>query len=164
MLQLRCNAAKQINTCFLINKRCRGKRSSPAWLLGIKEQSKTTGGEVSKVLYMCIYIHLYPFIINLNFRIYSKVPKKNMEESYAESSVCVYAYVCAQLCSTLCDLWTVTFQAHLSLGFSQQEYWSGLPFPRDLHYPGVEPTSPASPALAGRFFTIGPPGKPTEVC
>ena len=87
-----------------------------------------------------------------------------MEENYAESSVCVYAHVCAQSCSTLCDLWTLAFQAPLSLGFSQQEYWSGLPFPRDLHDPGIEPTSPASPALAGRFFTIGPPGKPTEVC
>ena len=47
----------------------------------------------------------------------------------------------------------------LSMGFSRQEYWSGLPFPspRDLPNPGIKP---ASPALAGRFFTIEPLGKP----
>ena len=82
-----------------------------------------------------------------------------------QKALCVCMHTCVlshvQLFVTL---WTVAFQAPLSLGFSQQEYWSGLPFPRDLHDPGVEPTSPASPALAGRFFTIGPPGKPTEVC
>ena len=40
------------------------------------------------------------------------------------------------------------------MGFSRQEYWSGLPFPPpgDLPDPGIEPMSPASPALAGRFF------------
>ena len=41
------------------------------------------------------------------------------------------------------------------MGFSRQEYWSGLPFPPpgDLPDPGIEPTSLMSPALAGRFFT-----------
>ena len=46
--------------------------------------------------------------------------------------------------------------------FSRQEYWSGLPFPPpgDLPYPGIKPTSLVSLALAGRFFTTVPPGKP----
>ena len=54
---------------------------------------------------------------------------------------------------------TVARQAPLSMGFSRQEYWSGLPFPSpgDLSDPGIEP---ASPALAGGFFTTEPPGKP----
>ena len=45
--------------------------------------------------------------------------------------------------------WTVAHQAPLSLGFSWQEYWSGLPFPppEDFPDPGIEPMSPASPAL-----------------
>ena len=45
------------------------------------------------------------------------------------------------------------------MGFSRQEYWSGLPFPspEDLPNPGIEPTSPA---LAAGFFTTEPPGKP----
>ena len=58
--------------------------------------------------------------------------------------------------------WTVAHQALLSIGFSQQGYWSGLPFspPGGLPNPGIKPTSPA---LAGRFFTIEPPGKPTFI-
>ena len=52
-------------------------------------------------------------------------------------------------------LWTVALQAPLSMGFSRQEYWSGLPCPPpgDLPGPGIEPTSLTSPALTGRFFT-----------
>ena len=48
------------------------------------------------------------------------------------------------------------------MGFFQQAYWSGLQFPPpgDLPNPGMEP---ASPALAGGFFTAEPPGKPTKV-
>ena len=55
--------------------------------------------------------------------------------------------------------WTV---ASLSMEFSRQEYWSGLPFPfpGDLPDPGIEPESPASPASAGEFFTTEPPEKP----
>ena len=58
--------------------------------------------------------------------------------------------------------WTVAHQAPLSLGFSRQEYWSGLQFlsPRDLPDPGIKPMSLASLALAGSFFTTEPPGKP----
>ena len=58
--------------------------------------------------------------------------------------------------------WTVAYQAALSMGFSRQEYCSELPFPtsEDLPNPGIKPTSLVSPALAGGFFTIVPPGKP----
>ena len=53
-------------------------------------------------------------------------------------------------CPTLCDPWTVAYQAPPSMGFSRQEYWSGLPFPSpgDFPYPGIEPGSPASLADA----------------
>ena len=53
-------------------------------------------------------------------------------------------------------LWTVARQAPLSVGFSRQEYWSGLPCPPpgDLPNPGIKPTSPTPPALAsGRLTT-----------
>ena len=57
--------------------------------------------------------------------------------------------------------WTVTRQASLSMEFFKQEYWSGFPCPSgDLPDPGIEPVSLMSPALAGRFFVIEPPGKP----
>ena len=55
-------------------------------------------------------------------------------------------------------LWTVACQAPLSMGFSRQEYWSGLPCPPqgDLTDSGIEPESLKSPALAGGFFTTSP--------
>ena len=54
---------------------------------------------------------------------------------------------------------TVAYQALLSMGFSRQEYWSGLPFPSpgDLPDPGIEPRSPEFQADA---LTSEPPGKP----
>ena len=54
--------------------------------------------------------------------------------------------------------WTIAPQAPLSVNFSRQEYWRGLPFssPGDLPDPGIEPESPA---LAGGFLTTEPPGK-----
>ena len=61
-------------------------------------------------------------------------------------------FSCVQLCASL---WTETHQAPLSMGFSRQEYWSGLPFvsPGDLPDPGIKPVSLMSPASACRFFT-----------
>ena len=55
-------------------------------------------------------------------------------------------------------------QAPLSMEFSRQEYWSGLslPTPGDFADPGIKPTPPTPPALAGRFFTTAPPGKPSH--
>ena len=55
--------------------------------------------------------------------------------------------------------WTVAHQDPLSVGFSVQEHWSGLPFPfpGDLPDPGIKPTSPT---LAGGFFTTELPGEP----
>ena len=52
-------------------------------------------------------------------------------------------------------LWIVVHQTPLSVGFSQQEYWSGLPCPPpgDLLKPGIEPKSLMSPVLAAGFFT-----------
>ena len=51
----------------------------------------------------------------------------------------------AKSCPTLATMWTVACQAPLSMGFSRQEYWSGLPFPSpgDLPKPGIKPGSPA---------------------
>ena len=56
--------------------------------------------------------------------------------------------------------WTVAHQAPLSMGFSRQGFWSGLPFPPPGEDPGIKPTSPVSPALAGGFFATEPPEKP----
>ena len=50
--------------------------------------------------------------------------------------------------------WTVACQTPLSLGFSRQVYWSGLPFPPPVNLPdpGIKRVSPAVPALAGELF------------
>ena len=57
--------------------------------------------------------------------------------------------------------WTVAYQASPSMGFSRQEYWSGLPFPSpgDPPDPGIEP---GSPILEADTLTSEPPGKPTN--
>ena len=72
------------------------------------------------------------------------------------------ACVVAQLCQLFAILWTVTHQAPLSMGFSRQEYWSGLPFPSkpDLPDPGFEPVSPVSPAFQADSLPAKPSGKP----
>ena len=93
--------------------------------------------------------------------------------------VCVRAHVCvrARVCvrtqarmSTRALLlshvqifaapWTVAYQAPLSVGFSRQEYWSGLPFPTPGNLPnkGIECSSLALPSLAGGFFATEPSG------
>ena len=69
---------------------------------------------------------------------------------------CLLYYACVLIRFSHVQLfatpWTVARQAPLYMGFSRQEYWSGLPFPSpvDLPNPGIEPGSPT----AGRFFTI----------
>ena len=86
----------------------------------------------------------------------------------------MYIFICACCvlsCSVMADgrlfatLWAVVHQTPLSMGFSSQQYWSRLPFPPPGHLPdpGIEPASPWSPALTGRFFTTEQPGKP-QVC
>ena len=57
----------------------------------------------------------------------------------------------------LCETMDYNCQAPLSMGFSRQDYWSGLPLhaPGDLPDPGIEPASLVFPALAGGFFTTG---------
>ena len=76
------------------------------------------------------------------------------------------AYVCVQLlqsCLTLCRLLrTVACYAPLSMGFSRQEYWSGLPCPPsgDLLNPGFKPATHASPALQADSLLLSHQGSP----
>ena len=71
----------------------------------------------------------------------------------AQSLSCVWLFV---------TLWTIAPHAPLSMEFSNQEYWCGLPSlsPGNLPDPGIKPGSPVSPALAGRFFTTAQPWMP----
>ena len=73
--------------------------------------------------------------------------------------------MCAQLLHRVqyfATPWTIAHQTPLSMGFSRQECWSGLPCPppKDIPDPGMEPTSPVAPALQEDSLPLVPPGKP----
>ena len=78
--------------------------------------------------------------------------------------MCVCMCVCVSLSHVqlFATPWMIACQAPLSMEFSWQKFWTGFPFPPlgDLPNPGTEPMSPVSPALAGKFFTFAPSGKP----
>ena len=86
--------------------------------------------------------------------------------SYIKSLICFWlqnkAHVCCAKCFShiwlFATLWPAAHQAPPSMGFSRQEYWSGLTCPplRDCPHPEIEPASIMSPALAGGFFTTCP--------
>ena len=79
------------------------------------------------------------------------------------SHVCVLHAKSLQSYPALCDHMDCSLQISLSMGFSMQGYWSGLPFPspEDLPNPGIQPTSLTTPAFTGGFFLpLAPPGKP----
>ena len=90
----------------------------------------------------------------------------------SKGSVCVCVCVCARarVCAKLLHIqlfatpWTVAHQSPLSMGFSRQEYWSGLPFPApgNLPNPGIEPASVASPALQADSLPLSHWGSPTS--
>ena len=84
-------------------------------------------------------------------------------ERACEKGVRAKSLSCAQLFATP---WTVAHQAPLSVGFSRQEDWNGLPCPPpgDLPDPGIEPASLTHPALAGRFLTISATWEAVKGC
>ena len=78
----------------------------------------------------------------MNFTLIAELLAAHIGIKYLDS---IYNDLVIKLCPTLRTPWTVIFQAPLSMGFSRQEYWSGVPFPspRDLPDPGKETGSPA---------------------
>ena len=81
-----------------------------------------------------------------------KKTKSNFKKKVSSKvwrSFCIDQRTCAELLQSYLTLGDPPRQAPLSMGFSRQEYWSGLPFPSpgDLPDPGIEPRSPAAPAL-----------------
>ena len=82
-------------------------------------------------------------------------PHKPRTGCFPGTCVCLCVLSLSSRVQLFVTPWTVAHQAPLSMGFSRQEYWSGLPSPppKDLPDPEVELVSLMSPALAGRFFT-----------
>ena len=116
------------------------------------------------------FLHFTPsgfiFLFWWSISSFSMIPKilervwKNLYKSlFLINILCVGTQLLSPV-QLFLTLWTVAHQPPVSMGFSRQEYWSGLPCPPpgDVPYPGVEPVSPTSPAVAGGFFTTEPSG------
>ena len=94
-----------------------------------------------------------------------KLEKQSLLSRQISGCVCVCVCTCAclvtQLCLTLCDPWTIAHLAPLSMEFSREGYWRGLPRPPpgNCPDPGIKPMPLASPALEGRFFATEPNDK-----
>ena len=111
---------------------------------------------------------LRPSALEVRLSTYKPGGNVNVQTKAGETAVKGRKQERFHVCHTLgcvCSFWlfttpqTVICHAPLSVGFSRQEYWRELPCPppQDLPDPGIKPTSLASPALTGRFFTTAPP-------
>ena len=121
----------------------------------------------TKLCYFLLYrkvSQLYIYMYILFFRFYSHIDYYRLLSRGPCAMQKVILLFLVQLLSHVgifVTTWTGTHQAPLSMGYPRQEYWSELPFPspEDLPDPGIGPVS----LLAGRFFTIEPPGKPSYI-
>ena len=113
------------------------KKTTSMWLSQwLKQDRSVVFGGSERNREICIWPKAFP-----------DVQAKNL----LHMDVCVKSFSHGQLW----DPTDSSLPGSLSMGFSRQEYWSGLSFPapRDLPNPGIEPASLMSPALARRFFT-----------
>ena len=99
--------------------------------------------------------------------VYLRLKKHSIWPLQMKDALLIYLPVCVYILSpspTLCNPMNCSRQAPLFMRFSRQEYWSGSPFlpPRDFPNPRLKPPPLASPALAGGFFSLVPPGKPVN--
>ena len=88
--------------------------------------------------------------------LYELIHKQKFQTKTKSYTYVLVSQLCAPLCLALCNPKDcIATQAPLSVEFSRQKYQTELPFPTlDLPDSRIEPTSPESPALSGRFFTI----------
>ena len=127
----------------------------------------------SRYLYRSVYLYI------LIYRYISKGSYMHIIRYKIHLKMCVYIYSlnfngCFAFFTLTCVLsrfsrvqlfatpWTVALQAPLSMAFSRQEYWSGLPCPppRDLPDPGMEASSPLAPALQADSLLLSHQGSP----
>ena len=107
----------------------------------------------------CLAFNLYMLFIHKTSNFHKGLDFLSFPSSWVCVCVCVCALSHAQLFATL---WTVAHQAPLSIGFTRQEYWSGLPSPpaEDLPNPGIEPASPLASALQADSLPLSYWGSP----
>ena len=116
---------------------------------------------LEKIPSICILIYLtqfQPFVLIITTRQGNGSSCQNICSDFGYVCVCSFVPSCPTA-----TLWTVACQSPLSMGFSRQKYWSGLPYtpPGVLSNPGIKPASPASVSCIDRqiLFTTEPPGK-----
>ena len=124
--------------------------------------------------YVKKHVYMVSFMVSVVWPLYGTQDDgllKMIDVKYRASIVvCVGVCVCVvgghSAVSSSAIPWTIACQAPLSMEFSRQEYWSGMPFssPGDLPDSGTEPMSLLSPALVGRFLITVLPGKPRTYC
>ena len=90
------------------------------------------------------------------FQMFLLIDAAGINKSTIDTKALLKSCVC--VCSLMSDSaapWTLAHQVPLSMEFSRKEHWNGLPLPTpgDLPNQGIEPKSPMSTPLAGRFFT-----------
>ena len=97
----------------------------------------TKGTRVKCETSLCIQCKMLPPLLPWEYTTGSLQPRRGLPHS----TICAQSLSRVQL---LVTPWTVAYHAPLSMGFSRQEYWSGLPFPspENLPNPGIEPGSP----------------------
>ena len=107
--------------------------------------------EITEIGRTYFSVHYYPKYIE-NY----KTVRKNKDKRNNQNDKQIYEMVPNTISETP---WTVVYHAPPSMGFSRQEYWSGLPFPSpgDLPDTGIKP---GSPTLEADALTSEPPGKP----
>ena len=94
-----------------------------------------------------------------NAEMFPVAKEKQYYVSFFSKCVCMCVQLVAHSCLTLWYPWTTVHQAPLSMGFSRQEYWSGLPCPPPGGLP-LRRIVPGSPALQADSLPFEPPGKP----
>ena len=108
---------------------------------------------------ICIHTHMYTHththIYTHNMRIHTYIHNRSLSCG-CFICVCVCVLRCFSRVHLFVTLWTAARQAPLPMGFSRQEYWSGLacPPPGDLSNPGIEPKCAASPALQAESLLL----------
>ena len=138
---------------------------SPAWLTSVTclHSQKWVSWKIWK-LFLVLF---YPFLLHKQFFLLQPLSWHFQRCKYLAglNGICAVQTKSLQLCLTLCDPWTAAHQAPLSMGFSRQEYWSGLPCPAPEHLPNlrIEPMSLTPPALAGRFFITSAPWEASSI-
>ena len=115
-----------------------------------------------RATFALICLHIWLSVIfpsHSEWHIIDRWPRFQVRCFLRQLTAAVNIFHCLSRVQLFVTPWTVAYQAPPSMGFSRQEYWSGVPFPSpgDLPNPGIEPGSPAFQADA---LTSEPPGKP----